>query len=73
MNPEEARALSGLIREIHGKFSLTVMLIEHHMDVVMRLCSRILVMNFGAVIAQGRPEEVRRDERVLSAYLGRRA
>ena len=43
------------------------------MDVLMRLCSRILVMNFGAVIAQGRPEEVRRDERVLSAYLGRRA
>lgn len=73
MNPEEARASSGLIREIHGKFFSTVMLIEHHMDVVMRLYSRILVMNFGAVIAQGRPEEVRRDERVLSAYLGRRA
>jgi ABC-type branched-subunit amino acid transport system ATPase component len=71
MNPEESRALSLLIREIHRRFALTILLIEHHMDVVMGLCDHIVVMNFGALLSEGPPERVRTDERVLSAYLGK--
>ncbi len=71
MNPEESRALSNLIEEIREAFGLTILLIEHHMDVVMRVCSHIVVMNFGALLADGPPEKVRTDERVLQAYLGK--
>lgn len=71
MNPEESRALSALIEEIRERFNLTILLIEHHMDVVMRVCSHIVVMNFGALLAEGPPEKVRTDERVLQAYLGK--
>jgi ABC-type branched-subunit amino acid transport system ATPase component len=71
MNPEESRALSTLIEEIRERFNLTILLIEHHMDVVMRVCSHIVVMNFGALLAEGPPEKVRTDERVLQAYLGK--
>jgi branched-chain amino acid transport system ATP-binding protein len=71
MNPEESRALSALIRGIHDRFALTILLIEHHMDVVMGLCDRIVVINFGALLSEGTPEQVRTDECVLSAYLGK--
>ncbi len=71
MNPEESRTLSGLIEEIREKFKLTILLIEHHMDVVMRVCAHIVVINFGALLAEGSPERVRTDERVLQAYLGK--
>jgi ABC-type branched-subunit amino acid transport system ATPase component len=71
MNPEESRALSALIRGIHDRFALTILLIEHHMDVVMGLCDRIVVINFGALLSEGTPEQVRADECVLSAYLGK--
>lgn len=71
MNPEESRALSALIQDIRERFNLTILLIEHHMDVVMRVCSHIVVINFGALLADGPPEKVRTDERVLQAYLGK--
>jgi len=71
MNPEESRALSALIQDIQERFNLTILLIEHHMDVVMRVCSHIVVINFGALLADGPPEKVRTDERVLQAYLGK--
>ncbi|HUJ76574.1 MAG TPA: ABC transporter ATP-binding protein [bacterium] len=70
MNPEESLDLARLVRRIHDQFRLTTLLIEHHMDVVMALCERIFVMNFGVQLAEGTAEEVQRDPDVLKAYLG---
>jgi branched-chain amino acid transport system ATP-binding protein len=70
MNPEESQDLAKLVRQVHDQFQLTTLLIEHHMDVVMTLCERIFVMNFGEKLAEGTAEEVQRDPDVLKAYLG---
>ena len=70
MNPEESLDLARLIRKIHEDFKLTTLLIEHHMDVVMALCERIFVMNFGEKLAEGSAEEIQKDPDVLKAYLG---
>jgi branched-chain amino acid transport system ATP-binding protein len=70
MNPSEKAALSQLIRDIRQRFSLTVILIEHHVPLVMGLCDRIAVLNFGQLIALDTPEAVRRDPAVVAAYLG---
>ena len=70
MNPEEVLALNGLITGIHRDFKLTMLIIEHHMDVIMEICPHIICMNFGAKIAEGSPEEIQNDPEVLSAYLG---
>ena len=70
MNPEETRELTELIREIAKKLDLTVLLIEHHMDLVMNLCDRLYVINFGGFLAEGTPEEVQNNQAVLDAYLG---
>jgi len=72
MNPAEVAAMVELIRYIREKFDLTVFLIEHQMGMVMNLCPRILVMDFGEIIAEGSPAEIQSNERVLEAYLGRR-
>jgi branched-chain amino acid transport system ATP-binding protein len=70
MNPNEKAALSQLIRQIREAFNLTIVLIEHHVPLVMGLCHRIAVLDFGQLIAIGSPEAVRNDPAVIAAYLG---
>jgi len=70
MNPEESLELAELIRIIHDGFQLTTLLIEHHMDVVMSLCEKVYVMNFGVKLAEGTADEIQSDPEVLRAYLG---
>lgn len=70
MNPNEKHELSGFIRQIRDQFNLTIILIEHHVPLVMGLCDRIAVLNFGELIALGPPEQVRNDPAVIEAYLG---
>ena len=70
MNPEESLDLARLIRKIHEDFKLTTLLIERHMDVVMALCERIFVMNFGEKLAEGSADTIQKDPDVLKAYLG---
>ena len=70
MNPEEARELVEMVKHLHERFRLTTIIIDHHMEVVMSLCSRILVLNFGSLLAEGTPAEVQSNPAVLAAYLG---
>lgn len=70
MNSEESKELVDFIIELKDKFDLTVFMIEHHMDVVMRICERITVLNFGKTIAEGTPKEIQANNLVRDAYLG---
>jgi branched-chain amino acid transport system ATP-binding protein len=70
MNPEETRRMAGLVRRLRDEQNVTVMLIEHDMQAVMGLCETITVMNFGRLLAQGTPKEVRSNPAVIEAYLG---
>jgi ABC-type branched-subunit amino acid transport system ATPase component len=70
MNPRESLELVELIQRIHDQFKVSIILIEHHMDVVMSLCQWITVLNFGSKIAEGTPEEIQTNPLVLQAYLG---
>jgi len=70
MNPEETRRMGRLVRRLRDEQGVTIMLIEHDMQAVMGLCETITVMNFGTLLAQGTPEEVRSNPAVIEAYLG---
>ena len=70
MNPNEKGALSSFIRSVRDQFDLTVLLIEHNVPLVMGLCDRIAVLNFGQLIALGEPSSVKNDPEVIRAYLG---
>ena len=70
MNPNETKDLMNTIGFIREKFKISILLIEHDMDLVMGICERLYVLNFGKIIAKGLPEEIQNNKEVITAYLG---
>ena len=70
MNPQETEELAEFIAQIRKDFNMTILLIEHHMDLVMDISDRIYVLDFGKLIAEGTPEQIQNNQRVIDAYLG---
>ncbi|MBQ6560334.1 MAG: ABC transporter ATP-binding protein [Erysipelotrichaceae bacterium] len=70
MNPQETEELMETIRFVRDSFDICILLIEHDMNLVMNICERIYVLNYGMLLAKGNPEEIRNNDKVIKAYLG---
>jgi len=70
LNPKEIRELMGTLLKIREEKKLSMIVVEHHMELVMKICTTLHVLDFGKKIAEGRPEEIKKNEQVLQAYLG---
>jgi len=70
MNPHESLELMQFINRIRDEFDITIFMIEHHMEVVMGICERIYVLDYGVTLAHGNPKEIQNNEKVIEAYLG---
>ncbi|MDR0583958.1 MAG: ABC transporter ATP-binding protein [Treponema sp.] len=70
MNPQESYGLMDFIVSVRDRFKISVLLIEHHMQVVMGICTRLYVLDYGITIAEGSPAEIQKNQKVIDAYLG---